>query len=104
MRTDTYFISNGKLCIYKTPTAELLYGLDLVDWLATTGTQLSSVSAAVQGVTLVGDPFIDGTKVCAWINGFDQTDGAINTCTFAFAGTDGKSSDTRTIHFLQRPS
>jgi hypothetical protein len=104
MRTETYFVINGKLSIYKTPGARLLYGIDLADWLAKTGSQLDSVTAAVAGVTLDGPAFVDGTQVCAWIQGLDEAEGAVNTCTFTFICTDGKSTDSRTIHFLKRPS
>jgi hypothetical protein len=68
------------------------------------GTELDAVTSSdVQGVALDGAAFIAGTKVCAWISGLDQADGAANTWTFTFICTDGKSTDSRTIHFLHRP-
>lgn len=103
MRIETYFVIDGRLTIYKTPRAHLLYGIDLADWLEKTGSPLQDVTAIEQGVTRDGDPFISGTAVCAWITGLDETEGAVNSYTFNFACADGKSQDSRTIHFLKRP-
>jgi hypothetical protein len=104
MRPETYFVKDGKITIYKNPGARLKYGIDLAEWLAEAGTALLGVTAGdVVGVTLDGQPFIDGTWICAWVTGLDQADGADNLVTFDFTCTDGKSEDSRTIHFLKRP-
>jgi len=104
MRTETYFVIDGKLTIYKTPEACLLYGIDLSKWLALSGTTLQSVRpSAVSGVMLDGEPFIDGTSVCAWVMGLATEAGAENLLTFEFVCADGKSKDSRTIHFKKRP-
>lgn len=104
MRAETYFVKDGKLMIYKNPGARLKYGIDLSDWLAVAGTALLGVTASeVVGVALDGTAFVEGTQVCAWIMGLDQADGADNFVTFYFTCADGKSEDSRTIHFLKRP-
>lgn len=102
MRVETYFVIDGKLTIFKTPGARLLYGIDLAPWLALAGTTLQTVRATARGVSLDGDAFIDGTTVCAWVEGLDTAVGAENTVTFDFECTDGKSRDSRAIHFKQR--
>jgi hypothetical protein len=105
MITDRFFVKDGVATIFKTPGAELVYGLDLVDWLKLTGTTLATVEVKdFTGVQAVGEPWIDGTCVAVWITGLDEQEGAINCCTFAFAGADGKSWDARTIHFAKRPT
>ena len=103
MRVETYFVIDGKLTIFKTPSAELLYGIDLGRWLSLAGTTLQAVHATARGVTLDGEAFIDGTTVCAWVQGLDAAAGAENSVTFDFECTDGKSRDSRTIYFKQRP-
>jgi len=103
MRSETYFVLNGEPTIYKNPGACLLYGIDLEDWLAGAGTALESVKATAVGVSIVGEPLIIGTAVCAWIEGLDESDGAQNKCVFDFKCTDGKSADSRAIYFKKRP-
>jgi len=103
MRAETYFVIDGRLTIFKTPVAELLYGIDLARWLALAGTTLQKVRATPRGVTLDGEAFIDGTAVCARVKGLDTSVGAENSVTFDFECADGKSRDSRTIHFKQRP-
>jgi hypothetical protein len=100
---ETYFIKDGVPTIYRNSGARLLYGLDLKNWLAAANTSLASVTADARGVEIDGDPFINGTWVCAWIVGFDATKGAINDCTFYFECTDGRTKDYRTIGFMKRP-
>lgn len=104
MRTESYFVIDGKLTIFKTTGARLLYGIDLAAWLAIAGTQLQKVTGSAMGVTLDGDAFIDGTSVCAWVEGLSLDEGAENSVTFAFECTDGKSRDFRKIHFKARPT
>lgn len=101
MRVDTYFVKDGKTTIRKTQSARLLYGWDMVDWLAETGTTLANVTATAAGVALDGVAFIQGTVMCAWVTGLDEADGAVNSVTFSFACLDG-STDTRTLHFIAR--
>jgi len=103
MRTESYFVIDGKLTIFKTPGARLLYGIDLAAWLAIAGTQLQTVTGSARGVTLDGAAFIDGTAVCAWVEGLDPDEGAENSVTFAFECADGKSRDFRKIYFKPRP-
>lgn len=102
MRIETYFVKDGRCSIHKTPTARLLYGEDLVDWLAQTGTTLTAVTGTVVGVTMDGLAFIQGTVVCAWITGLDEADGAENSLTLRFTCADG-SVDERKLYFLKRP-
>jgi hypothetical protein len=104
MRTETYFVTSGRLSIYKTPSAELYYGINLKNWLAKAGTSLASVTATVAGVTLAEDAAVDGTIVKALVAGLDEADGAENWIRFDFTCTDDKSRDSRTIHFLKRPA
>lgn len=103
MGIETYFVKYGKATIYKTPSASLVYGWDMADWLAEFGSSLLSVTATVQGVTMVGDAFIQGTAVCARISGLDLAAGAVNSCTFRFFCTGGDDYDERTIYFEARP-
>lgn len=103
MRNETYFVLNGEPTIYKNPGACLLYGIDLVDWLASAGTTLESVEATAVGISIVGEPLIVGTVVCAWIEGLDESNGAQNKCVFDFKCADGKSTDSRAIYFKKRP-
>jgi len=103
MRTESYFVIDGQLTIYKTPGARLLYGIDLAAWLARAGTSLTTVTGEARGVTIDGEAFIDGTCVCAWVDGLNTQAGAENSVTFAFECTDGKSRDSRKIYFKARP-
>lgn len=103
MRKEVFLVLHGQPTILKTPRARLLYGIDLTDWIAETGSPLASVTADVRGVTRDGEAFIQGATVCAWIKGLDEAEGAVNSCTFAFACADG-SADERTIYFQKRPA
>jgi len=103
MRPETYFVINGQPTIYKNPGARLLYGIGLADWLAEAGTTLETVTAEATGVVIDGAPFILGDVVCAWIQGLDERDGAVNKCVFNFTCADGKSGDSRSIYFKKRP-
>lgn len=103
MALETYFIQNGKITIRKTPAARLLYGYDMASWLSEAGTSLESVTGTGAGITPDGDPFIQGTVLCSWIGGLDESEGAENSYTFRFVCADG-SIDYRTIHFIRRPS
>jgi hypothetical protein len=102
MKIETHFIKDGKVTFRKTPGARLLYGWDLADWLAETGTTLDTVTGAGTGIEPDGDPFIDGTTLCIWIAGLDET-GADNFYTFRFVCVD-TSIEYRTIHFIKRPA
>jgi len=103
MRTETYFVIAGQLTIYKTPGARLLYGIDLAPWLDLARTALTKVTGDARGVMIDGEAFIDGTCVCAWVDGLDTGPDAENSVTFAFECADGKSRDTRKIYFKARP-
>ena len=102
MAVETYFVRHGHPTIYKNPSARLLYGVNLRDWLAESSTSLVSVQADAQGVELDGAAFVRGTIVCAWIKGLDTADGAVNSCRFEFVCADG-SVDEATIYFVKRP-
>ena len=103
MLIETPFVKDGRVTFRKTPSARLLYGWDLVDWLAETGTTLLSVTGAGVGIAPAGQAFIQGTVMCVWITGLDLTDGAENSYTFDFQCADG-GAESRTIHFIRRPS
>lgn len=103
MLIETPFVKDGRVTFRKTPTARLLYGWDLIDWLAETGTTVQSVSGTGVGIVPDGQPFIQGTVLCIWITGLDQIGGAENSYTFNFQCVDG-SSESRTIHFIKRPA
>lgn len=83
--------------LVKAPAAEVFCGLNLVDWLA--GATLVSVTARTRGVHRLGMARIEGTCVVVKIAGFDDTDGATNSCTFDFVSTTG--SDFRTVFFTK---
>lgn len=101
MSLESYFVKDGKTTIRKTPSAHLLYGWNLIDWLAETGTTLATVTGTGEGITPDGDPFIQGTTLCVWIAGLDESEGAANSYTFRFVCVDG-SIDDRTIYFIKR--
>lgn len=103
MNTETFFVKDGKTTIRKTPAAHLLYGWDLANWLAETGTTLQSVTGVGVGITPVGSPFIQGTAICIWIAGLNEAEGAANSYTFRFKCYD-TSDEYRTIHFIKRLS
>ena len=104
MSTETFFVRNGVASIYKSPGAEMPYGLNLVDWMRMAGMGVSRVVVKdVLGVVQVGEPFIDGTCVGAIFKGLDEADDAMNCATFQWYGTDGQTTDERTIHFVKRP-
>lgn len=104
MITENFFVKNGVASIYKSPGAELSYGLNLVDWIRVAGMDISRVIVTdVCGVIQIEDPFIDGTCVGAVFGGLDEAEGAINCATFQWWGTDGRTTDQRTIHFVKRP-
>lgn len=102
MRIETYFVVDGKITIFKTPSARLLYGVNLAAWLTLAGTTLQTVKGSPRGVTMDGEAFIDGTVVCAWVDGLAAGEGVENSLTFDFECADG-SKDSRTIHFKKRP-
>jgi hypothetical protein len=103
MTIETHFIKDGKITFRKTPGARLLYGWDLVDWLAETGTTLQTVTGTGAGIAADGAPFINGTMLCIWVTGLDIAQGAENSYTFRFVCVDG-SIEYRTIHFIARPA
>ncbi|MCC6071455.1 hypothetical protein ACFSQU_18100 [Massilia sp. GCM10020059] len=103
MNLETFFVKDGKTTILKTPAARLLYGWDLAAWLNEAGTSLQEVGGTGVGIQPDGDAFIQGTVVCVWITGLDESDGAANSYTFRFVCADG-SVDYRTIHFIKRPA
>lgn len=104
MSTETFFVKNGIASIYKSPGAELPYGLNLVDWMRMAGMGIGSVFVKdVIGVTQVGEPFIDGTCIGALFRGLDESESALNCATFQWVGADGQTGDERTIHFVKRP-
>lgn len=103
MLIETPFVKDGRVTFRKTPAARLLYGWDLIDWLAETGTTLQSVTGTGIGITPDGQSFIQGTVMCIWIAGMDIKDGAENSYTFNFQCADG-SAESRTIHFIKRPA
>lgn len=78
--------------IAKDPGAALFCGLNLVDWLGA-GTLVSAVASA-RGVRPIGEAKIEGTCVVLKIMGFDNSDGATNSCTFDFESTTGAGSKT----------
>ena len=101
---DKFIVVDHRIQIPKTPAAELYYGVDLTDWLAAGGLTLASCSATAVGVTLIEPADKQGTVVYALIGGLDLAEGAENSCTFSFVCTDGKSKDSRTLHFTPRPA
>ena len=103
MTTETYFLKDGRVTFRKTPAARLLYGWDLAEWLAETGTSVRSVTGTGIGITPDAAPFIQGTTLCIWIAGLDEAPGADNSYTFCFVCLD-TSIEYRAIHFIKRPA
>jgi hypothetical protein len=101
---DKFIVVDDCIQIEKTPGAELYYGINLADWLSEIGQTLQSCSATAVGVSIMEAAAIQGTIVYALIGGLDLADGAENSCTLSFVCADGKSKDSRTLHFTRRPS
>lgn len=84
--------------LVKSLAAAVFCGLELVDWLADEA--LLTVSARARGVLQLGQPQIEGSCVVLRVGGFDNLDGATNSCTFDF--TTATRSATRTVYFTKR--
>ncbi len=84
--------------LVKSLAAAVFCGLELADWLADEA--LLTVSARARGVLQLGQPRIEGSCVVLKVSGFDNLDGATNSCTFDF--TTATRRATRTVYFAKR--
>lgn len=93
MTSSDFRLVQGQYTIEKDPDAILVYGFDLVLWLA--GEDLLSLDVIGEGVDVVSSGIV-GTRVLAQVSGGEA--GKMARATFRFTTTSG-ARDDRTMRF-----